>query len=68
VRELVTLREARERLGISKTTMSKHVRLGRFTVYSNPKDTREKLVDWREVEAAFAPQPIRLEREGKAAA
>lgn len=70
--ELIPLKEAQKRLGISKTTLWKHVKAGRFTVYENPRDAREKLVDWQEVEEAFRPRPIRTTGEagpeGKAAA
>ncbi len=71
-RELITLREARERLGISRVTMTRLVKEGRFTVYENPIDRREKLVDAAEVAAYARPRPIRPAdgegSEGKAAA
>ena len=64
--ELVTMTEASERLGISKTTFRKRLRELEIKTYMNPRDTREKLVDWYEVEAAFMP---RLgNHEGKATA
>jgi hypothetical protein len=71
--ELIPVHEARKRLGISKTTMTKRLREWGIRTYSNPRDTREKLVDWGEVEAAFSPRPIQPEvektiAEGKAAA
>jgi hypothetical protein len=56
VSELVTMSEASERLGISKTTFRKRLRDLRIKTYVNPKDTREKLVDWIEVEEAFRPR------------
>jgi DNA-binding Lrp family transcriptional regulator len=59
VSELVTMSEASERLGISKTTFRKRLRDLRIETYVNPKDTREKLVDWIEVEAAFRPRIVR---------
>lgn len=67
-RELITLREARERLGISRVTMTKLVKAGRFTVYANPVDAREKLVEVAEVEAFSRPQPIHQGPQGKALA
>ena len=67
-KELVTLREARERLGLSKTTMTKLVRERDFTLYENPKDKRSRLVDWVEVEAAMQPRPIASGATKKAAA
>ncbi len=68
-RELITLREARARLGISRVTMTKLVKQGRFTVYENPLDAREKLVDAAEVDVFARPRPIqqglRAEEQGK---
>lgn len=63
--ELISLREARERLGISRVTMTKLVKDGRFTVYANPVDAREKLVDAAEIAEFARPKPV---AEGKAAA
>ena len=51
--ELIPLKEARGRLGISKTKMANLVREERFPVYENPLDRREKLVNWDEVQAAL---------------
>ena len=56
--ELIPLNEAARRLGVSKMTMARLVREGRFTVYENPLDRRQKLVAAREV-AALRPTPIR---------
>ena len=66
-RELIPMREAAARLGISRMTMSRLVKQGRFTVYENPLDRREKLVEFAEVREAVKPQPLRS-AEGKAAA
>jgi excisionase family DNA binding protein len=60
---LIPLKEARERLGVSKETMRQLVRRGVFTVYSNPKDRREKLVDTDEVDAYLRPKVIQPRRE-----
>ncbi|HET8632310.1 MAG TPA: hypothetical protein VFL91_33200 [Thermomicrobiales bacterium] len=57
-RELITLKEARERLGISRVTMTKLVKEGRFTLYENPLDRREKLVDAADVAAYARPKPM----------
>lgn len=57
-RELISLKEARERLGLSKTTMTKLVREKGLTLYENPRDHREKLVDWAELDAAMQPTPL----------
>ncbi len=69
-RELIPMHEAARRLGISRMTMSRLAKQGRFTIYENPLDRREKLVDAAEVEEAVRPRPIRPEQvpEGKAAA
>ena len=56
---LIPLRAARERLGISKATMARLVKEGRFTVYENPLDRRQKLVDVDELEQTVRPQPRR---------
>jgi predicted DNA-binding protein (UPF0251 family) len=64
-RELITLTQARERLGISRVTMTKLVKQGRFTVYENPLDTREKLVDAAEIAEFARPKPM---PEGKVVA
>jgi predicted DNA-binding protein (UPF0251 family) len=57
--ELIPLNEAARRLEVSKMTMARLVREGRFTVYENPLDRRQKLVDAREVAAAVQPRMIR---------
>lgn len=56
-RRLIPLRLARERLGVSKATMARLVKEGRFTIYDNPLDRRQKLVDERELERTVRPQP-----------
>lgn len=56
--ELIPLREARQRLGISKTTMTRLVKEGQFTLYENPLDRRERLVDWEEVQRVMRPRPL----------
>lgn len=65
--EMITVSEAAKRLGVSRVTMSRLVREGRFKVYANPLDRRERLVDWHEVEAAGRPQLLK-DLEGKIAA
>jgi len=69
-RVLIPLNEAAKRLNISRVTLSKRVRDGLFTVYENPRDQREKLLDAAEVEGAIEPKIISFRRniEGKAAA
>jgi hypothetical protein len=51
------LGKARERLGVSKVTMARLVREGRFKIYQNPLDRRQKLVDEAELERAIQPHP-----------
>ena len=60
-RELIPLKEAQDILGISHTTMARLVREGRFTIYQNPLDRRQKLVHISEVRAAARPIPIAQE-------
>lgn len=68
-RELIPLKDARERLGVSKAKMATLVRQGIFPVYENPLDGREKLVDWAEVQNALQrPRQLRPESIKKAAA
>jgi predicted DNA-binding protein (UPF0251 family) len=68
--ELISLSEAARRLNISRVTMSKRVKAGQFTVYTNPVDQREKLISAAEVEEASRPKIVqfRSEPEGKIAA
>ncbi len=66
--ELITVSEARERLGVSRVTMARLLREGRFTVYVNPLDRREKLIDVAELEEARRPRPASVEGQAKKAA
>ncbi len=61
--ELIPLTEAAQRLGISRVTMSQLAKAGRFTVYENPLDRRQRLVDIHEVEQALAPRPLSQEEQ-----
>ncbi len=60
-RELIPLKEAQDILGVSHTTMARLVREGRFTIYQNPLDRRQKLVHISEVRAAARPVPVAQE-------
>jgi hypothetical protein len=62
-RELIPLKEAQDILGVSHTTMARLVREGRFTIYQNPLDRRQKLVHISEVRAAARPIPVAREHE-----
>jgi hypothetical protein len=66
--ELIPLNEAARRLDVSKMTMARLVKEGRFTIYENPLDRRQKLVDTREVQAAVQPRIIRSAEPLKKAA
>ncbi len=68
--ELIPLKDAQERVGLSKNTLNKLIERHGITVYANPRDARQKLVDIEDVEAALRPVPIqpRKSEEGKAAA
>ncbi|MFW6075251.1 MAG: helix-turn-helix transcriptional regulator [Chloroflexota bacterium] len=57
-RPLIPLKQAREILGVSHTTMARLVKEGRFRIYQNPLDRRQKLVDRGEIEAFAAPIPF----------
>jgi len=48
--QTITVKEARERLGISRVTMARLLKEGRFTVYENPLDKREKRIPEAELE------------------
>lgn len=54
----MTLTEARERIGVCKETMRTWVKEGRFTIYSNPRDGRQKLVDEAEVGRYLQPKKL----------
>jgi excisionase family DNA binding protein len=56
--ELVTLGEAQRRLGVSHTTMARLVKEGRFTLYRNPLDGRQKLVDAQELDEFLQPERV----------
>ena len=47
---LISLEEARERIGISKVGMSNAIKRGEFQVQIDPVDRRRRLVDEEEVE------------------
>lgn len=60
--ELIPLKHAREILGVSHTTMARLVKEGHFTIYQNPLDRRQKLVDMREVRGFATPLPMHGEQ------
>ena len=66
--ELIPMKEAQERIGVSKNTLRKIIEKHGISVYENPRDARQKLVDWDEVDAAIRPRLLPVDQEGKAAA
>ena len=56
--QLITLTEASERAGVSLVTLRKIIRQHRITLYRNPRDARERLVDTDQLDAALRPTPI----------
>lgn len=67
--ELIPLKEAAQRLGISKMTMARFVKEGRFRLYENPLDKREKLVEAEQVQQAARPRLLaQVEQVSKKAA
>lgn len=56
--DLVPLKQAQERAGVSKNTLRKLLTRHGITMYSNPRDARQKLVDYSEVEEALRPRPL----------
>lgn len=65
---LITVREARERLGVSRVTMARLLRDKHLTVYPYPLDLRVKLVDEAEVEKLLKLRSMTSEAAGKIAA
>lgn len=70
---MVRLSEAAKELGISENTLRKRIRDGGITVYLNPQDNREKLVNLEELRSAvMQPRPTMIGRpkdeQGKALA
>lgn len=54
-RSLITVGEARDRLGVSNHTVARLVREGKLQTYPNPLDKRQKLVDAAEVAGLRPP-------------
>ena len=54
--ELVPLEKAAERLRISRATMSQRVKEWGLSVYRNPANKRQRLLDWSEVQRASEPR------------
>lgn len=64
-RNLITVGDAKERLGVSNHTIARLVREGVLKTYPSPLDKRQKLVDEAEVEALAQQRPRRSEPSGK---
>ena len=56
--DLIPLEGAAERLGVSRATMWRRAREWNLTVYLNPRDRRQKLLSWKEIEEAQRPRPL----------
>ncbi len=61
--ELIPLKEAALRLGVSKMTMARLVREGKFRIYENPLDKREKLVEAQQVQQSTRPRLLTSEEQ-----
>ncbi len=59
--DLMTLAETREQLGISKVMMARLIRDGRFTVYANLLNKREKLISGTEIDEFWRSRRARLQ-------
>ena len=57
--EYMTLQQAGEYLGVSKTWMWQAVKSGRIKVFEDPKDKRKKLVSKKDAEEFRKPRPIK---------
>ena len=66
--EFVTMREAREILGVSNFTIWQMVKDGRLTAYQSGTDRRKKLIRRADLDALLQPRPIPREDPKKAAA
>jgi transposase len=63
---LVQVREAQAILGVSRETMRRLIKRGMFTVYENPRDHRQKLLDTDELARYLEPKvasPRRTEKQ-----
>lgn len=63
---LISLEEARERIGISKVGMSNAIKRGEFQVQIDPVDRRKRLVDEEEVERFVRTRKYKPRKSRKA--
>lgn len=56
--ELLSMTQTRKRLGVSKNHLRRLVQRHGLTLYENPLDAREKLLDFEQLQAALRPKPI----------
>lgn len=59
--ELITFKEAKEYLGISRAKMGRLAKEGSLSIYTDPLDKRKKLVPRAEVEKLKQPQAVKKE-------
>ncbi len=52
---LIPIEGVAERLGITRATLWRRVKQWGLTIYVNPLDQRQRLLDWEEVENAVKP-------------
>lgn len=65
--DLIPISEAAARLGVRRITLSRLARDGRFALYENPLDRRQRLVREAEVREALRPKPLPEGKERAAA-
>ena len=63
---LISLEEARKRIGISKVGMSNAIKRGEFQVQIDPVDRRRRLVDEEEVERFVRTRKYKPRKNRKA--
>lgn len=64
--ELIPMKEAQVRSGLSKNTLRKLIQQRGVTLYDNPREARQKLIDAEELAAVLQPQPLRpSENQGR---
>jgi len=65
--EFFTLKEAAERLGVSRATLWRRIRGGDIAVFQSQQDRRERLVRREEIDAMMRPVEINPGKELAAA-
>lgn len=55
--DYLTMKQAQEKLGVSKATMNRLTRSGELATFEDPRNKRVKLVKVEDVEALSKPRP-----------